>query len=284
VNLKLVLMILTLSVCAALEGCATTTSEFLNMVKECVPENVQGSDGQVVFLGPNPYRPGDLFTRAQNTSGEFIYDGQYQYASLVDPTTANQVVYVSQTPVSCALSQDASIKLDAASDGAATLAKAAIPLSAKAKLSAGGGKVSNIKVENLYVDTISFLGPYESSLKSLAAGNPARKGIQDGGYFASTAVLITDGYSVDVTYGPTFDAKVEAHATIPASEKANLNGSLGITAKDQHTLTYTVKGKTPIAIVARPINKSSFRVQSVGGSGSGLVPSATMGIPEQRGW
>ncbi len=269
-----------------LAGCAgpkqTTSTIFLDMATSCVAANLLGPAGAFVFFGPNDYRPGDLFTRSGLPNGKWNYDPRYQYSKQVDAKTLDDVVKAGTVPAECQIEQDKSYNFSADLSGNAAVIAAAVPLSASAGLAMKGGKVENVKVSKLYIDTIPFFEPYSDSLKALPGAAPARLAVQNGGYFVATAILIAEGYSVDVKYGPEFDAKAAAQASLPASDKGNLKASVSVTVKDAQTLTFTVAGRTALALVARPI-ADDFRVQSALATGApALAPQ--YGNLGSRGW
>ena len=269
-----------------LAGCVstkeTTSTTFLAMATSCVATNLLGPAGAIVFFGPNDYRPGDLFERSGLPNGKWSYDPRYQYTKQVEAKTVEDVVKAGTVPAECLIGQDRSYDFSADLSGNAIITAAAVPLSASAGLALKGGKVQSVKVSKLYIDTLPFFEPYSDSLRALPGGAPARLAVQNGGYFVATAVLIAEGYSVDVKYGPEFDAKAAAQASLPANDKGNLTANVNVTLKDAQTLTFTVAGRTALALVARPIAED-FKVQSAQPAGA-PVSAPQYGNLVSRGW
>lgn len=215
-------------------------------------------------------------------SGEWRYTPEFEYAKQIDASTLNGVVKSGTFPIVCDLTGNKSYGFDIAAQGNAILTAAALPLSANAEASLRNGKVSSISVSKLYIDGISFFQPYSDSLMALSPGAPVRSAVQGGGYYVATAVLVVDGYSVDVKYGPEFDANAAAQVMLASNDKDNLKADVKAQYKDAHTLTYTVPGRTAVAIVARPLG-TDFKIQSAKPTDS--APSGPQfGSLASRGW
>ncbi|TRU62852.1 MAG: hypothetical protein EWV90_09925 [Microcystis aeruginosa Ma_QC_Ch_20071001_M135] len=255
-----------IAVILTLGGCSTSPTAkttFTSVVEKCVSSNLSGPTGQVVFLGPNDYRPGDIFTRSMNANKEWVYSGQYEYSKLVPKEKHEEVVRRTDAGMVCNLNSDSSFSLDTAAEGA--FKSAAIPISAKAGMKFQNGTISAIRAKNITLESIPYLEEYPKSLEILPEMHRARLAVKRGGYFIASAVLMVEEYTIEVKYGPTFDAIAEANASISGDDSKSLKASIGIKAKDAHTLVYTIPQKTAIAIVARGLNPD-FSIQSVGGS------------------
>ncbi|MGX5652711.1 hypothetical protein ACWKW4_20845 [Hydrogenophaga borbori] len=282
---RVAIIVVTLASSTLLMGCPkeTTSTTFLDMAKACIPENLLGPAGVLVFYGPNDYRPGDLFTRSGLPNGKWSYDPRIQYATLVDAATVSSVVKEGAVPAACEFGRNNSFSFSADVAGNSTVTVAAVPLAASAAVSLKGGKVATVRASKIYVDTLPFFEPYSESLIALPTAAPAKLAIQNGGYYVVTAVLVTEGYAVDVQYGPEVAANLGAQATLPASDKGNLKAEVGVSVKNSQTLTYTVQGKTALALVVRPIS-DTMRVQTALAPGVTTEGPQYPGLIESRGW
>lgn len=270
---KMCFSVLSPVVIFALNGCATapsTPKNFVALVEECIGPNWAGAAGQVVFLGPNDYRPGDMWTRAQAANGVWTYDPRATYADTVGADVAKSVISQGNTPITCNLDTNNQFKVNGT--GEFSFLSAALPATATANFDYSNGSVTALKLGKVTIDSLHTFDPYTNSLRALSPLNTVSQAVKEGGYYVSSAIVFVEGYSVEVKYGSDVSAGLKGDAHLGADATKGLKAGVEVSKVDANTLQFSVPGKVALAAVFRPLSKT-FEVQSATQPGEAPQPA-----------